>query len=187
MPEPGGEGARPRAPKGVRLFFALWPDAAVRDALAAWARALHKACGGRMTRPQNVHLTLAFLGETDPARLPALAAAAGQVAARPFELVLDQPGYWKHNRICWAGASKDPEELTAMVADLRAALAAAQFRFDAKPFVSHVTLVRKGNAPRALPRLAPIVWRASGFALVRSVPAAEGSDYALEGEWRAPG
>lgn len=184
MPQPAAEGASPRAPSSVRLFFALWPDEAVREALAGWARRLYQACGGRMTRPQNLHLTLAFLGETEVERLAALKAAAATVAPRAFELVLDVPGYWKHNRIAWAGAAKDPEALQAMVADLRAALVAARFRFDAKPFVSHVTLLRKGDSPPELPRLAPIVWRGTGFTLIRSVTGSTGSDYVVEAEWR---
>ncbi|MCZ7564554.1 MAG: RNA 2',3'-cyclic phosphodiesterase [Burkholderiales bacterium] len=187
MRERAIEGGRPRAAggAGLRLFFALWPDDAVRDALAAWARALHKACGGRTTRPQNLHVTLAFLGDTDGGRLPGLKAAAGSVTPRAFELVLDQQGYWTHNRIAWAGASETPEALRAMVVDLRAALGAAGFRFDEKPFVSHVTLLRKGSPPRALPRLDPVAWRGCGFALVRSHTGPAGSDYAVEAEWRA--
>jgi len=184
MPEPAGKAARERAPPGLRLFFALWPDDAVREALAGWATRLHQACGGRMTRPQSLHITLAFLGDTEAARLAELKAAAGRVAPRPFELVLDEPGYWKHNRIAWAGASQVPEALQATVAELRSALRAAGFHFDAKPFVAHVTLVRKGNAPRELPRLAPIVWRDTGFALIRSVTGPNGSDYVVEAHWQ---
>ena len=41
-----------------RLFYALWPDAAARAALAAWQASL----GGAPTRPDKLHLTLAFLG-----------------------------------------------------------------------------------------------------------------------------
>jgi 2'-5' RNA ligase len=187
MPEPAGEGARSRAPSGIRLFFALWPDDAVREALAGWATRLHQACGGRTTRAPNLHITLAFLGETDADRLAELKEVAGRVTPQAFELVLDTPGYWKHNRIAWAGAAKDPEALLTMVADLRAALLAARFRFDPKPFVSHVTLLRKGNSPRELPRLAPIVWRGRGFALIRSVTGPNGSDYVVEAEWSAGG
>ena len=171
----------------VRLFFALWPDETVRAALAGWSAALRQACGGRVTRPGNLHLTLAFLGDTDAGRLDELKDAAGTVGPRAFELVIDQPGYWKHNRIAWAGASAEPAALTEMVGELRGVLKRARFRFDAKPFVSHVTLVRKASPPAELPELAPIVWSATGFALVRSVPGPQGSDYAVAGEWRAAG
>jgi RNA 2',3'-cyclic 3'-phosphodiesterase len=169
------------------LFFALWPDAVVRAELAAWAAALHGACGGRPMRSGNLHLTLAFLGDTPVARAEELKRAAATVVRRRFELVLDRPGYWKHNRIAWAGASDDPAALTQMVAALRGALGEAGFRFDAKPFVSHVTLLRKARPPGEMPALAPIVWRGSGFALVRSVPGPDGSDYVVDGAWQEEG
>jgi len=169
----------------VRLFFALWPDDAERMALAGWAAALRRACGGRETRPGNLHMTLVFLGDTDPGRLAELRRVAGRVAPRRFDLVVDRPGYWKHNRLAWAGASTEPAALTGMVGELRGALRDEKFRFDEKPFVSHVTLVRKAAAPAELPALAPIVWRVSGFALVRSMPGPQGSDYVVAGEWRA--
>jgi len=168
----------------VRLFFALWPDAAVRGALAAWATALQRVCGGRPTRSNNLHMTLAFLGDTALARVEELKRIAGDVTPRGFELLVDQPGYWKHNRIAWAGASGDPSALTEMVVDLRAALQAAKFRFDAKPFVSHVTLLRKAHAPAKMPALTPIVWRGSGFALIRSAPGPNGTEYTVEAEWQ---
>jgi 2'-5' RNA ligase len=167
-----------------RLFFALWPDAAVRADLAAWATALHGVCGGRPTRSGNLHLTLAFLGDTPVARGEELERVAASVSPRRFELVLDRAGYWQHNRIAWAGASADPPALTGMVAALREVLAEAGFRFDAKPFVSHVTLLRKAHPPGEMPALAPIVWRGSGFALVRSVPGREGSEYVVDGAWQ---
>jgi 2'-5' RNA ligase len=130
-------------------------------------------------------MTLAFLGDTDLARCDELKRAAGGVTPRGFELVVDHPGYWKHNRIAWAGASGEWPELAEMVRELRGALAAARFRFDAKPFVSHVTLLRNARAPAEMPALSPIVWRGSGFALIRSVPGPQGVDYAVEAEWRA--
>jgi 2'-5' RNA ligase len=179
-PRPG----EARVADTIRLFFALWPDDAVRRALAAWATALQRECGGRPTRPDNLHMTLAFLGDTALARREELKRVAGGVTPRGFELVVDQPGYWKHNRIAWAGASADPPSLIEMVGELRVALEAAKFRFDAKPFVSHVTLLRKAHAPAKMPALTPIVWRGSGFALIRSVPGPNGTDYVVEAEWR---
>jgi len=50
------------------MFFALWPDDAVRAQLAHWSRELHAVCGGRPTRVENLHLTLAFLGGVEDAR-----------------------------------------------------------------------------------------------------------------------
>ncbi len=169
----------------MRLFFALWPDEGVRAQLARWTRELHAVCGGRTMRAGNLHMTLAFLGKVEEARLAEVERAADGVVPRAVSLVLDQPGYWKHNRIAWAGASSAPEELEALVAGLRGALANSGIGFDAKAFVSHVTLLRDARAPRAMPALDPIEWRCDGFALVRSVALSRGSEYRVLKAWPA--
>ena len=169
----------------MRLFFALWPDDGVRAQLAHWSRELHAACGGRPTRPENVHVTLAFLGSVEDARAAQVERAAGEVAPRATTLVLDQPGYWKHNRIAWASASVVPGELDVLVAELRSALARSHIGFDSKGFVSHVTLLRDANEPKAMPALEPIQWNLDGFALVRSLTLPRGSRYEVLRSWRA--
>ena len=55
--------------------------------------------------------------------------------------------------------------------------------FDPKPFVPHVTLVRKGHSGFAMPTLQPIRWQVTGFVLVRSVMRPTGSDYLVESRW----
>lgn len=167
----------------LRLFFALWPDDAVRAALARWSLAIQRIAGGRVTRTESIHLTVAFLGAIEPARLEELKAVAASVAVSPFELVLDAAGCWKHNRIAWAGATAAPPALEALVSDLRAALAGAGFRFDPKPFVSHLTLVRKARPGFTLPALERVPWRVTGFVLVRSVMQTAGSVYRVESRW----
>jgi 2'-5' RNA ligase len=173
---------RPAA-KPVRLFFALWPDEAVRAALADWSRAIRRVAGGVPTRAESIHLTLAFLGATDPGRRADIAAAAGQITVRPFELVIDEAGYWKHNRIAWAGASATPAALETLVRDLRAALTAAAVPFDPKPFVPHLTLVRKARPGLPLPGLGTVRWRVTAFVLVQSELQAGGSRYAIAARW----
>ncbi len=168
----------------MRLFFALWPDEAVRAQLAHWTRELHAVCGGRPTRPENLHVTLAFLGSVEDARVAEVECAAGEVAPRVISLVLDQPGYWKRNRIAWAGASTVPAELDAFVAELRSALERSHIGFDSKGFVSHVTLLRDARGPRAMPALDPIEWRLDGFALVQSVTLPRGSRYEVRKSWK---
>ncbi|WP_458527413.1 2'-5' RNA ligase family protein, partial [Onishia taeanensis] len=57
-----------------RLFLALWPDPAVREALSSTAGQAHLACRGRPVAPEQLHLTLAFLGQVPTERLSALVA-----------------------------------------------------------------------------------------------------------------
>lgn len=169
----------------MRLFFALWPDEGVRAQLAHWSRELHAVCGGRPTRDEkNLHLTLAFLGSVDNRRVAEVERAANEVAPRALTLVLDRPGYWKHNRIAWAGASVVPLELESMVSELRSALARSHIGFDAKGFVSHVTLLRDAREPKAMPALEPIEWRLAGFALMQAVTSPSGSRYEIRKSWK---
>ena len=166
----------------MKLFFALWPDEGVRAQLAHWSRELHAVCGGRPTRTENLHLTLAFLGEIEDKRVAEVESAAGEVAPWSGLLVLDRPGFWKNNRIAWAGASAPPPELEKIVRELRAALARSRVAFDPKEFVSHVTLLRVAHAPPAMPALEPIRWDVDGLALVRS-PGGRGGSYDVLDRW----
>lgn len=155
-----------RAAATVRLFFALWPPEELQGKLAAWAK---QASGrGRAMRRENLHLTLAFLGDTDAALVPDLLALAAQVRFAPVRLPLDRVGYWKHNRIIWCGASEEPQALVALVEDLRARITAADIRYDPKPFVSHVTLVRNAVGPEPALGWIPLLWEVNDFALVGS-------------------
>src|SRR5690606_7323542 len=56
-------------PAGRRVFFALWPDARTAAVLSGWAQDAHAMCGGRIMRPDTLHLTLAFLGMVPHARV----------------------------------------------------------------------------------------------------------------------
>jgi 2'-5' RNA ligase len=155
-----------QAAETMRLFFALWPE---NDLLAKLARWAQRAAGrGRAMRRENIHLTLAFLGDTDAALVPDLIALAAQVRFEPISLRLDRVGYWKHNRIIWCGAGEEPQALAALVGGLRAGLDAAGIRYERKPFVSHMTLVRDAPGLDAAPAWIPLDWEAKDFALVSS-------------------
>ena len=56
-----------------RLFFAIWPTPEIAMLLNAWSRTAQVECGGRVTLPANIHLTLAFVGDVSPGRAKRLA------------------------------------------------------------------------------------------------------------------
>ncbi len=167
----------------ARVFFALWPDAAVRDALSDVAVRLQAQCGGRATARDKIHLTLFFVGDIERARIGALESCASAVAASRIELDMNELGYWRHNRIVWAGASACPSELTQLVSALTHNLADEGLRGEDRPYAAHVTLVR--NARRAPLRtvIDSPVWHAQAFVLVESVRGAHGSSYEVIGRW----
>ena len=161
----------------------MWPGDAVREQLASWSHELRAVCGGRAPRPEDLHLTLAFLGSVEPGRVEAIKRAASEARPRAATLILDRPGFWKHNRIVWAGTSSLPAELETLVADLRGALARSGVAFDAKRFVSHVTLLRDAREPPSLPALEPVRWDFEGFALAGSSQRPAASRYEILRTW----
>lgn len=166
----------------MRLFFALWPSPETVEALASVACERARYLGGKATRSETIHLTLAFLGEQPAESLPEIVAAARAVRAAPFEVVVDQLGVWRHNRLLWAGCQSLPAELTVLVDSLRAALREAAIRFDEehRRFMPHLTLVRKlpeTAFPLVLPPISPLVWHCGRFVLVESVLSASGPSY----------
>lgn len=159
-----------------RLFHALWPDAALRERIAAAAARIDReqAPGGRPLRPDRYHVTLQFLGEfpvLPEATVEAACEAARTVAFEPFDLVLDRVGGFAASRVWWLGCSEVPAALQRLHDGLGAALAAAGVSVKAHPvFTPHLTIrrnVRRHTRPRPI---APLEWRVEGFVLIDSDP-----------------
>lgn len=150
-----------------RLFLSLWPNATIRQRLADAGRQLHGALGGRPSKPEGLHLTLAFLGETPESQIEPLIAALAEVQAEPMTLTFDRFGYWQSG-IGWLAPAQESAPLMALSAEIRKALQGCRVRYDRKAFKPHITLIRKA-LPGRMPVLeAPIVWHAHDFHLVES-------------------
>jgi 2'-5' RNA ligase len=152
----------------ARLFLAVWPDAPARAALAALASEVARRCGGRAVPAAKLHLTLAFLGEADPARVPS--GALAQVAARsaPFELALDRLGAFARAGVAWAGCAGAAPALLDLQAGAESRLREAGFALEERPFAPHLTLARHVRGPVAPASIGPVAWRVGSFALVES-------------------
>ena len=170
-------------PDTARLFFAAWPAPEVQQGLGKLALDLERKCGGRAIPARNIHLTLVFLGDIARERLGQTDTLAAAVTAQPFDLDLDRVGYWRHNRIVWAGVSRCPGALPVLVERLELGLSSAGLRFDKRAYVPHVTLLR--NARRGPPEteLPSIGWPVARFALVESVQRDRGRAYEVLREW----
>jgi 2'-5' RNA ligase len=169
----------------VRTFFALWPDAAARAVLARLAHELAVQAGGKAPAAANVHLTLAFLGEVAPSRVPNLLAMGAAAAATvpPFRLVLDRIGTFRGSGIAWAGASAVPAEMTRLVSWLATALAAGGFVLDPRPFHAHVTLARRCRKRVDVQMAMPIEWPVGRLVLNASELSSDGPRYREIGTW----
>ena len=122
----------------MRLFVAILLPEPVKDALCRGISALKEQGGGNFTRRENLHLTLAFLGETTKYR--EAVKALQTVQAAPFQLTLQKTGNF--GPLIWAGAEAVPA-LMALQEQTAQALRSAGFRLDEKNFRPHLTLCRQ--------------------------------------------
>jgi len=169
-----------------RLFFALWPDATVRQTLAKLSQEL---LGRRikLVPAENLHITLAFAGPVTAAVRDCLVVAADGIRAAPFELLIDHVGHWPRPRILWAGPSHTPAGLWSLVEELNQAFECCGLQRETRPFQAHVTLARKvGRAP-PLAAVAPVAWSISDFSLMESVTDPRGACYRRLVTWKLDG
>jgi RNA 2',3'-cyclic 3'-phosphodiesterase len=160
-----------------RLFFALWPDSALRRALHDRIELITASIAGKPQRPDQWHVTLEFLGQVPLEHQPRLRAAADRVSRPPITIEFDRVEHWRKPQVVCLVASRVPAGLAALVTQLHAALAEEGFTLDARPFCPHVTLARKVQAAANSLLEPPFVWQSHGFALVRSVTDPAGSRY----------
>ena len=149
----------------LRLFYALWPDAVTRMKLAA----LQQQVSGRMTSAQNLHMTLAFLGNQSRSLLPLLEDVLLELPLQPMQLEIDSLDYFNKPRIAWAGPSLVPQALLSLQSDLMTALDGAHILL--KPvagFRPHVTLARDAPAPPHS-EIQTIHWKIGEIVLLESV------------------
>jgi 2'-5' RNA ligase len=165
-----------------RLFFALWPDDAVRAELRAAQEAMPRR-GGRPVQVEDIHITLAFLGQVDPERRACMEAAAGSVRSGPFELLIDRQGYWPRPRVAWCAPAEVPEPLRDLVQRLNRALRPCGFEPERRPYSPHVTLFRDSRAVPEGPLARPVRCPCPEFVLVASGGGAGGPRYRVLARW----
>ena len=149
-----------------RLFYALWPDAATRAALAAWQAPLQ----GKPVRAEKLHLTLAFLGQRPASDMPALQELLGHLPARAMPLVFDHASHFPQLALAWAALAQASPALLDLRAACMHGLAEQGLapRFEHDRFTPHVTLARQAPPP-ASQDFAPIAWQADELVLVESI------------------
>ena len=171
-----------------RLFFALWPDAALRRRIATTVAGLERdnAPGGRRMNPDRYHLTLQFLGDFQPLRqsvLDAAIVAAGSIRVPRFDLVLDLAGSFPKAGVCWLGASTAPETLQELWNELGRALTGARVQVrSAATFSPHLTVLRDIRKPLPPTAIPPLPWPVREFVLVDSVSGVHPA-YRVLGRW----
>lgn len=145
----------------MRLFIAINFTRGMKHALMAGVSSLRaQSHGGSFTREENLHLTLAFIGESE--RAEDISRVIEKCACPPFGISLGGSG--RFGDLWWAGLAPCPQ-LDALAKALRTELKLAGFEPDEKPFRAHITLARRlrpsGNVNLSLPPCSMTVHRVS--------------------------
>ena len=172
-----------------RLFFALMPDAATRERLAAVAAGLKAARPGlraRWIHPDRYHTTLHFLGDhavLRPSLVDGAVAAADKVSLAPFAWTLDSAACFRGREppcvLQGAEVSVPLQQLWQMLG--KTLVLAGQGAHFERSFTPHVTLAYSHGAMLETVEVEPVTWPVAEFALVHHV-VGQGA-YQLLGRW----
>ncbi len=172
----------------MRAFVAVFPPLEVREALAGAARELPVVGDVRWIRPENVHLTLKFLGDIPGDARERVAEALDSLRPRhrPFEARLSGFGAFpsaRRARILWAGIGEGSEPLRALARDVEASLEPLGFEREDRAYVPHLTLGRARGRPVALEEMETASdiagFRVRSVELVESVLGGGGAAYSI--------
>ncbi len=144
-------------PYRLRTFIAVGVERFTHDRLVGLQQRL--AAGGadaKWVEPDNLHVTLLFLGEVDNRDVPAICSAVAEVCTdfAPFALTVEGVGAFpsmRRPRTLVATLTEGKDELTALHAALEPPLMALGcYRREARPYAPHLTLGRvRGHADPA--------------------------------------
>ena len=177
----------------MRLFVALDLPASVKKSLTKISYGLS---GVRWVEPDQMHLTLRFIGDTDVQKEQAARAALEEVSFAPFELQVRGVGQFPEQgaaQVLWAGVDTS-DALEKLASDVEAALVAHRLRPEKKPFSAHITLGRMRN-PMKPERLRKFYdqnadfetepFKVTEFSLYSSLLTPNGSIYTREAAYKA--
>lgn len=132
----------------MRLFIAVhFSEEVMQVLLQSIKRLKDQAEGGNFTRPENLHLTLAFLGETG--NTAGAKRAIDRCAVPSFPITIG--GFGHFGNLYWAGIRPSPA-LSGLAKNLQSALREEGFQIEKREFKPHITLAREIRAAQP-PRL----------------------------------
>ena len=187
----------------LRLFFAVDATALapqLRPLQQQWLKALADQNAKAPSRavavaPENLHMTLLFLGNLTQAQCDALIQAT--TAARqceplaPFSVTLCRSGLFPNARVAWLGPETTPAPLTRLEQQLRELVSKLDLTVEPRPYRPHLTLLRKASLPphrdvasAFAPPPQPLTLPVNDFSLYESRSTRDGVRYLPLASWR---
>ena len=179
----------------MRAFVAVFPPSEVRREALAWAKRWSSDDRVRWTRPENVHLTLKFLGDIRAEALDGIRDALEEACAQhaSFDTALAELGAFpsaRRARILWIGVGAGSDQLLSLVADVDGTLAPLGFEREKSPYVPHLTLGRVRGRPLNLDLPSGAegnTFRVGRVQLMESRLTAKGATYRIMGDFALGG
>jgi len=146
-----------------RLFISVNCDDKVKNQLLCVQEKIKtQSVKGSFSRPENLHLTLVFIGETPADKIPLIASVIDKALTTPvdpFTLTFSTVGFFKHSNkeLWWIGTESNDPSL-GILKTIRGRIADGLFsegvNFDNRPFNPHITLGRevKHDSPIIIPK-----------------------------------
>lgn len=123
----------------MRLFVAINFSNDIKNTLLGAISELRAKSGsGNFTRPENLHLTLAFIGESTDVK--AIRSSIDRCAAEPFGLAVSGSGHF--GDLYWVGIENNPQ-LKALAENLQNDLRSSGFAIEDRAFKPHITIARQ--------------------------------------------
>ena len=166
-----------REKKDIRIFFALWPNDALRDSLHRASKTIPVERPARRVPQYNLHLTLHFIGNVYFDQMTCLQQQARLLKAAAFELNIDCQGYFKKPRVAWLGCSEMPTAMRELHQKLGQRLQLCDYRPEARHYNPHVTMARKIDRIPELVSFESIPWAVENFALIEVRQVDDGVEY----------
>ena len=133
----------------MRIFIALDIDEAIRGRIARFLDGVRGfAPDARWVRPESLHVTLKFIGETAPENVGQIKEKLKAVEANAIEMNIRGSGFFpgaKSPRVFWLGIEAGPS-LAALASTVDDRVAALGIAKEDHPFSPHLTLARGGGS-----------------------------------------
>ena len=155
-----------REKQEIRLFFALWPNDALRAQLHRASNTISVERPARRVPHCNLHLTLHFIGNVFLGEMDCLRQQARLVEGEAFELSIDRQGHFRKPRVAWLGCREIPAALRELHEQLGRRLQQCDYQPEKRHYNPHVTVARKIGAIADSASFAPIAWKVEAFSLV---------------------